>query len=154
VIEYTRSRSIDAPPEEIWAVVADPARLPEWFEGIDRVRTLDGDPELGRHAIEGPWGEQRFEIVRVLEQEKQGSRLSWRDESELLDGEAPADPWHIGSWFEIALEQRPEGVEVTLTGRQAPASAEWRERLLAVAPRTEAQLDSSLERLAELLEGS
>jgi uncharacterized protein YndB with AHSA1/START domain len=153
MIEYRRERLIHASPEAIWPVVADPIRLPEWFVGVESVRMMNGgDPELRRHAIEGPWGEQRFEIVRALDQVTEGSRIVWRDEYETLDGMAPSDPWHAGSWFEITLEDGQGGTGVTITGRQRPASPEWRGRLLSAARATGERLESSLAQLAGLVE--
>ena len=36
-----RQVRIARPPDEVWALVGDPARLPEWFPGIDSA-TVDG----------------------------------------------------------------------------------------------------------------
>ncbi len=36
-----RAVRIDAPAEDVWAVVGDPARIQEWFPGIDS-STVDG----------------------------------------------------------------------------------------------------------------
>jgi uncharacterized protein YndB with AHSA1/START domain len=33
---------LTCPPDDVWAVVGDPARLPEWFPGIDSC-TVEGD---------------------------------------------------------------------------------------------------------------
>jgi hypothetical protein len=88
----------------------------------------------------------------VLDQVTEGSRIVWRDEYETLDGQAPSDPWHAGSWFEITLEGGTDGTNVTITGRQRPTSPEWRQRLLSAARVTGDRLDFSLERLAGLVE--
>ena len=39
----SRSRSFEAPPEEIWAVVGDPHHLPRWWPRVTRVEAADED---------------------------------------------------------------------------------------------------------------
>jgi uncharacterized protein YndB with AHSA1/START domain len=37
-----RSRSLSAPPEAVWRVVADPQHLPRWWPRVERVEDDDG----------------------------------------------------------------------------------------------------------------
>lgn len=40
-----RQVTIDAPPDRVWELVGDPARLPEWFPGIVSA-VVDGDERV------------------------------------------------------------------------------------------------------------
>jgi uncharacterized protein YndB with AHSA1/START domain len=48
---FTTSRRIDAPPAQVWEVLVDVARWPEWTPTIDSVRRLDdGTFQVGSRA--------------------------------------------------------------------------------------------------------
>jgi uncharacterized protein YndB with AHSA1/START domain len=38
-----RSRSFSSPPEDVWAVIADPHHLPRWWPRVTRVEAADED---------------------------------------------------------------------------------------------------------------
>jgi uncharacterized protein YndB with AHSA1/START domain len=38
-----RTRTLDAPPQEVWSVVADPHHLPRWWPRVQRVEGVDED---------------------------------------------------------------------------------------------------------------
>ena len=42
MIEFVRSRRIEAPPERIWPLVDDVTRWPEWFTEAERGEVLSG----------------------------------------------------------------------------------------------------------------
>jgi uncharacterized protein YndB with AHSA1/START domain len=152
VIEFVAERSIRALPRDVWAVASDPTRFPEWFDGVEKARA-EGEPGRGQtHLVAGPWGEQRFEIERIVEHWEPPRLVRWRDTAERLDGEAPADLWHAGSWLAVQLAAEDEGTAVRLQGLQQPANASWEARLLLSVPAIESRLAASLERLAALLE--
>jgi uncharacterized protein YndB with AHSA1/START domain len=152
VIHYVAQRVVAATPAAVWAVVSDPDRFPGWFEGVETVESEGPPGRRQTHAVEGPWGDQRFRIERVAEQWQPELFVQWRDIDERLDGVRPAEQWHAGSWLAVALERDTGGTRVTLEGTQLPASEAWRGRLTASVPMIEARLAASLERLADLLE--
>ena len=46
-MELVTRIEIDAPPERVWAVWADPVRWPEWTASVTRIEALDGELRLG-----------------------------------------------------------------------------------------------------------
>ena len=38
-----RSRTIDASPQEVWAVIADPHHMPRWWPGVKRMEGVEDD---------------------------------------------------------------------------------------------------------------
>jgi uncharacterized protein YndB with AHSA1/START domain len=45
VPDFTLSAACAAPPEEVWKLLHDPARFPEWWAGLDRVERAPGAEE-------------------------------------------------------------------------------------------------------------
>jgi len=108
-MRVTRSRTIDAPPEELWRVLADPYALPRWWPLTRRVEGVS---------------EQRWTMVLG----KAGGRAV-RADQKLEASEPPRlRRWALqvpGSPFERILtassvEARLDGRQLTLTLRQAP----------------------------------
>lgn len=48
----------DAPPEEIWKLLYDPARMPDWWAGVERVR-----------GVQVAGGDTRFELFTASDPE-------------------------------------------------------------------------------------
>ena len=72
-----RSRTIAAPPEEVWNLVSDPWSLPRWWPQLTRVEDVSDDAwtqvfrsSRGRNV--------RGDFTRVSSEE--GRRLVWRQE--------------------------------------------------------------------------
>jgi len=108
-MRVTRSRTIDAPPEELWRVLADPYALPRWWPLTRRVEGVS---------------EQRWTMVLG----KAGGRAV-RADQKLEASEPPRlRRWALqvpGSPFERILtassvEARLDGRQLTLTLRQSP----------------------------------
>lgn len=65
---FTDRELIDAPPEEVWKRLHDPARFPEWMDGLGSVEDVrrDGDVTTWTQFPEGfpdfPMG-QRLEVA-------------------------------------------------------------------------------------------
>jgi uncharacterized protein YndB with AHSA1/START domain len=108
----TRSRSVRAAPEVVWALVADPAALPRWWPRTERVEGVSGEAwtcvlrsERGR-PVRSDW--------RLVDHEP-GRRRAWAQQ---LDGtpfakvlaerrvEARLDPEGGGSRVTLELRQR------------------------------------------------
>jgi uncharacterized protein YndB with AHSA1/START domain len=110
----SRTRDLRAAPEQIWALVSDPTRLPEWWPGVSRVE------EASREAWTTVLASPRGKAVRAdytLEEIEPLTRLVWRHEVE----ESPFERILHESLTEVELE--PGGADLTkvsLTLRQRP----------------------------------
>ena len=107
----SRSRSVQATPEAVWAVVADPAALPRWWPLTERVEGVQGDAwtvvlrsERGR-PVRADWR---------LECEDTGRRRAWAQE---IDG-TPFAKVLAERRVEARLEPAGDGTQVTLELRQ------------------------------------
>ena len=149
MIDVTTARTIPAAPDDIWALLDDPARLGEWLAFADRGELLEGDGLGRRQRMHGRWGRKRSEIDQVVVEHDPPRRLAWRHEAERLDGR-PAPRFAASTVFSMTLE--PEGAgatRVTLRSQQEPASP-LRGLVMRLFGRREvaAKLDESLDRLA------
>lgn len=75
-MEIKRSIDIAAPPERVWAVLADATRWPEWTSSVNSIELLDG-PELrvgSRAEISQPKLPPARFTVTALEQ---GRSFTW-----------------------------------------------------------------------------
>jgi carbon monoxide dehydrogenase subunit G len=112
--EVTASAMIPAPPDQVFALISDTARYPEWVTGTDAVTRTDGPATEGStydevNPILGPWK----------------AKTHWR----VAEHEAPRRSRHetrdipLSSHFEVLMEVAPEGdaSRVTITLRGEPA---------------------------------
>jgi uncharacterized protein YndB with AHSA1/START domain len=54
-----------APPEEVWKLLYDPTRFPEWWAGVETVRADDGNMDERRYTMY-PDGCPDFPMPQVL----------------------------------------------------------------------------------------
>jgi uncharacterized protein YndB with AHSA1/START domain len=96
-----RSRTVDAPPEAVWAVVADPSALPRWWPRTERVESVS--PRGWTTVLRSPRGRP--------------VRADWRLEaSELRRRRAWAQDVEGTPFARVLAERR---VEVELSARDA-----------------------------------
>jgi uncharacterized protein YndB with AHSA1/START domain len=151
VIEVERAGDIPASPEEVWAVVTDPKRAPEWFTFAERVEVLDGPDGVGQTQRQhGRWGKRVAEVDREITEYDPPHAYAWRHIAERLDGK-PAPVFARSTRFRISLEPSPTGTLVCLHSAQEPASATKGLVMRAFGTREVAShLTRSLDRLAVL----
>jgi carbon monoxide dehydrogenase subunit G len=118
-----RSRTIEAPLQELWEVLQDPHHLPRWWPRVERVEDVDGDAftEVMRTA-KGKLVRADFRLRRstagshmlVWEQQLEGTPfarvLSFAETRVRLEPDAAA------TIVTIELEQRVNGVFARLGG--------------------------------------
>jgi uncharacterized protein YndB with AHSA1/START domain len=104
---------VPAAPEEVWGLVSDPARLPQWWPGVTRVE--EASDQAWTIVLSSPKGKSvRVDYSRV-EAEPQ-RRVVWRQEVE----ESPFERILASSTTEIALEPSEGGTRVTVSLDQRP----------------------------------
>jgi carbon monoxide dehydrogenase subunit G len=114
MLHVTASAVVPAPPEDVFALLSDTERYPEWVTGTNAVTRTDGPATEGStydeiNPILGPWK----------------ASTKWR----VVEHEAPRRSVHrtgdipLSRSFEVVMEVAPEGgaSEVTFTLRGEPA---------------------------------
>ena len=107
----TRKRTIGAPPEAVWDVVADAHHLARWWPRVRRVEAVS--PTGWTKVFMTEKGRAVRADYTVLETDPQRS-IAWRQELE----DSPFERLMDEAVTEVDLEQVGEGTEVTLTLRQ------------------------------------
>jgi uncharacterized protein YndB with AHSA1/START domain len=98
---------LPAAPEEVWGLVSDPARLPQWWPGVMRVE--EASPHAWTTVLSSPKGKSvRVDYTRVEAQPER--RLVWRQEIE----ESPFERILASATTEIALEPAESGTRVSV----------------------------------------
>ena len=106
-----RSRSLTAPPETVWRVVADPQHLPRWWPRVERVEDDDGEAftQLLRSG--------RGRAVRADFRRTGADEHRWVAWEQLLEG-TPFERLIRQATTRVDLAAAGSGCEVTLTETQ------------------------------------
>ncbi|MDQ2631534.1 MAG: SRPBCC family protein [Actinomycetota bacterium] len=112
----TRTRTVEAPLDDVWSLVSDPYNLPRWWPRTTRVENVDD--KGGRRTrwtkvlgtAEGRGVRADFRCVSSAERE----RYVWEQE---LEG-TPFERHLKGLRVEIGLRERDGATEVSLTEEQ------------------------------------
>jgi uncharacterized protein YndB with AHSA1/START domain len=148
-----RTRDISSPPERVWAVVGDVARMPEWSEELASIDVLEGDGRSvgsrfrgnNHHEKRGSWS-----MTCVIDVYDEGRALEFHTEDD--KGEVRTR-W----WYRLA----PAGDGTTVTegflrvAKLGKVRAMAERKLLGDRAEYNARnIDASLTRLAELVENA
>jgi uncharacterized protein YndB with AHSA1/START domain len=110
-VRVERARTVAAPPEAVWALVADPHRLPAWWPRTERV---EGVTEAGwTSVLRSPRGQ----IVRA-DQRLSASEPPRRRAWEQALAATPFERLLRESATEVRLEPAGDGTSVTLAARR------------------------------------
>lgn len=108
----TRTRTVPAPPERVWSIVADPERLVDWWPRVQRVEDIT--PKAWTTVLGTPKGSKTLRADFTLLGSEHPRRRSWRHEVD----ESPFERVLSSSETDLRLERVGEGeTEVTLTER-------------------------------------
>jgi uncharacterized protein YndB with AHSA1/START domain len=102
--EVTRTVTVDAAQDEVWALVSDPFHLPRWWPATARVE--DASDDAWTSVLKSPAGKTvRADFTRI--EADPPRRLVWRQELE----ESPFE--RVFSASETVIELDPEGSGAT-----------------------------------------
>jgi uncharacterized protein YndB with AHSA1/START domain len=139
----TRSATVPAPPEEVWATVADPHHLPRWWPRIQRVEGVE--PERFTEVLATDKGRSVRADFRVVESQEPVVRR-WEQE---IAG-SPFERLLRSAETEVRLEPAgAAGTRVALTMRQRLRGAGVLGAVM-VRRATAQRLDEALAGLARL----
>jgi uncharacterized protein YndB with AHSA1/START domain len=118
VARVTRTRTVEAPLQEVWKLVSDPYSLPRWWPRVTRVENVDAKGG-GRRArwtkvletAEGRGVRADFRCISSAE----GERYVWEQE---LEG-TPFERYLKALQVEVRLRDREGGTEVGLSEEQS-----------------------------------
>jgi uncharacterized protein YndB with AHSA1/START domain len=108
-----RETLVQEPVEEVWRVVSDPARLPDWWPGVTRVE--DASALTWTTVLQSAKGKAvRADYTRVAASEP--SQISWSQE---LEG-TPFERILVEAITSISLSAADGGTRVELSLDQTP----------------------------------
>ncbi len=108
----TRRRVVAAPPEHVWAVVASPERLPEWWPHVQRVE--EAGPKAWTTVLASPKGGRALRADFTLVHSEHPRRRSWRHEV----AATPFERVLTSSITELELEPAPDGATAVSLSEQ------------------------------------
>jgi uncharacterized protein YndB with AHSA1/START domain len=104
---------VPATPREVWRLVSDPARLPQWWPGVIRVEEATAD--AWTTVLGSPKGKSvRVDYTRVEAEPER--RVVWRQEVE----ESPFERILASAVTEVALVPEGDGTRVRVSLDQRP----------------------------------
>lgn len=74
--EFRDATTTAAPPEEVWKILYDPSRFPEWWVGFETVEAEDSDSGDERRYTMYPDGYPDFPMPHVLRTSRDHGRVT------------------------------------------------------------------------------
>jgi uncharacterized protein YndB with AHSA1/START domain len=145
VPSVSRARTIGASSQELWNVIADPSRLPQWWPDV--VRVEEATPQAWTTVLGTPKGATvRADFTRMSAEEP--LRIKWRQEIE----ESPFERILAENVTEVEL--KPEADGATRVRLRAVQKLRGYSRFGGFLFRraTRQKLDGALDGLARVLE--
>lgn len=137
-----KSRTVPAPPQEVWKLIEDPEQIARWWPGVKRMEDVQSDRWTQVHASKR--GRPVRLDFRLLESAPPSYRL-WEQELAGTPFERVLDE----SVTEIALQRVDQGTLVTIAVRQKLRGYS-RTGALVVRRATAKQLSEALDGLGRL----
>jgi uncharacterized protein YndB with AHSA1/START domain len=138
-----RSRTLPAPPDELWALIADPHHMPRWWPGVERMEGVESDRFT--QVFKTKRGRPVRADFRVVRSEPPTTR-SWAQE---VAG-TPFERVLSASLIEVRLDPVPAGTEVTIS-QQQKLRGYSRTGGFMLRRATRSKLDEALDGLARIL---
>ncbi len=153
MIEFVRSRRIQAPPGRIWPLVDDVTAWSRWFTEAEGAQVVSGFG-LGRvQRMAGHARGRATEIDSIVTAYEPPHRLRWHHEAERVDGKPGSVVFAKDATAEVTIAPDGNGSLVTYRLLAEPGSLVNTFLLKVMAPRPIGKsFETSLRRLARLVE--
>lgn len=153
MIEFSRQRHIDAPPELIWPLVDDVSAWPRWFTEAERCEVVSGSGVGRRQRMFGHARGKATEIDSEVVAWEPPNRLRWHHEAERVDGKPGRVVFAKDATAEVTIKPDGTGSLVTYRLLADPGSLLNTFLLRVMAPGPIGRsFETSLARLAALVE--
>jgi uncharacterized protein YndB with AHSA1/START domain len=153
MIEFARSRHIDASPDRVWPFVADIGAWPRWFTEAERGEVLSGEGIGRRQRMAGHARGKATEIDSVVTAFEPPTRMRWHHEAERVDGKPGSVVFARDATAEVTIAAEGNGSLVTYRLMAEPGSLLNTFMLRVMAPGPIGRsFETSLARLAALAE--
>lgn len=129
---FSDSARSESPPEEVWKVLYDPARFPEWWSGVETVRAEDAAAGETRYTMY-PEGYPDFPMPQVLRSERRDRCVTVSCLVSELRFEWRLEPEDGGSATRISVEVGVPEQEGHRLERQRAVISESLDRLARLA---------------------
>lgn len=137
-----RSRTLAAPPETLWELIADPHHMPRWWPGVERMEGVETDRFT--QVFKTKRGRSVRADFRVLQSDPPTAR-SWEQE---VAG-TPFERVLSSSVIEVRLDPVSAGTAVTIS-QQQKLRGYSRTGGFLLRRATASKLDEALEALAQI----
>jgi uncharacterized protein YndB with AHSA1/START domain len=153
MIEFSRQRHVDAPPERIWPLVDDITAWPQWFIEAERGEIVSGTGLGRRQRMYGHARGKATEIDSKVIAYEPPNKLHWHHEAERVDGKPGSVVFAKDATAEVTITRDGTGSLVTYRLQAEPGSLvnTFMLRFLAPGP-IGRSFETSLARLAALVE--
>ena len=153
MIEFVRSRRIQAAPERIWPFVDDVTAWPRWFTEAEGAQIVSGEGLGRQQRMTGHARGKATEIDSVVTAYEPPTRLRWHHEAERVDGRPGPVVFARDASAEVTIVPEGDGSVVTYRLLAEPGSLVNTFLLRVMAPGPIGRsFETSLERLASLVE--
>lgn len=143
----TRTRTVPAPPERVWSVIANPERLVEWWPRVQRVE--EADSSTWTTVLGSEKGSRSLRADYTLVDSEHPHRRSWRHEVE----ESPFERVLTSSVTEVVLEPAPDDCTAVTVSERIGLRGFSRLGGLQIRRAARRKLDEALDGLDRLLSG-
>ncbi|MGH3861778.1 SRPBCC family protein [Actinokineospora sp.] len=120
MIEIERSGHVLASPADVWTVVSDARRAPDWFSFAERTDVLSGSGRGEKRLQHGRWRTKTSEIEQEVIEFVPDKLIAWKHTAERVDGK-PAPVYASSVVFRIELEADGDGTTIRLRLLREPA---------------------------------
>jgi uncharacterized protein YndB with AHSA1/START domain len=141
----TRTRTVPAPPERVWTVIANPERLVEWWPRVQRVE--EADSSAWTTVLGSEKGSRSLRADYTLVASEHPRRHSWRHEVE----ESPFERVLSSSVTDVELEPAPDGCTAVTIREQIGLRGFSRLGGLQIRRAARKKLDEALDGLDRVL---